>query len=233
MTDEHDIDMLAAEYVLGTLPVAERDDVDLRLKHDPQMATAVAEWERRLAPLLETISPQTPPAHIWSEIDKRIAGGPAQVIRLERRLRIWRTTAFAASAIATSLILLVGIREFARPEPEKTFVAVLQKDAQSPAFLVSVDTRNKLLTIRAVAAPEHPGKSYELWLVHEKLGAPRSLGIVGSQPFTIVHPQLAAYSPATIEQATLAVSLEPEGGSPTGAPTGPVLFAGKLVQATE
>lgn len=240
MTDEQDIDMLAAEYVLGTLPADERAAVALRARHDKPLAAAIAAWEERLAPLNETIAPRQAPAHVWARIEERLRGmgdtpGAAitSLVGMERRLRRWRAGAVVASAIAASLMLVVGFREFTRPEPEKTLVAVLQKDAQSPAFLVSVDLEQKLLTIRAVAAPPHPGKSYELWLVHDDLKTPRSLGVIGEGPFTVVQPKLAAYAPQTIEEATLAVSLEPEGGSPTGAPTGPVLYAGKLIQATE
>jgi len=244
MTDEQDIDMLAAEYVLGTLPADERAAVALRARHDAPLAAAIAAWERRLAPLNETIAPREVPEHIWTKIEARLdrlsklpeavsIGTLVNVMAMEQRLRRWRTAAVAVSAIAASLVLFVGFRELTRPEPEKTLVAVLQKDAQSPAFLVSVDLEQKLLTIRAVAAPPHPGKSYELWLVHDDLETPRSLGVIGEGPFTVVQPKLAAYAPQTIEQATLAVSLEPEGGSPTGAPTGPVLYAGKLIQATE
>jgi anti-sigma-K factor RskA len=240
MTDEQDIDMLAAEYVLGTLPADERAAVALRARHDAPLAAAIAAWERRLAPLNETIAPQDVPAHVWARIEQRLRGtsdapGAAvtSLVGMERRLRRWRAAAVVASAIAASLILFVGLREFTRPELDKTLVAVLQKDAQSPAFLVSVDLEKKFLTIRAVAAPPHPGKSYELWLVHDDLKTPRSLGVIGEGPFTVVQPKLAAYAPQTIEQATLAVSLEPEGGSPTGAPTGPVLYAGKLIQATK
>jgi anti-sigma-K factor RskA len=235
MIDGDDIDMLAAEYVLGTLPAGERAVVAMRSRREKNLADAIAAWERRLAPLADTIPPQEVPAHLWPKIEARIAAlqGTAEVVGLERRLGRWRATAIAASALAASLVLFVGLREYTRPEPEKSLVAVLQKDAQSPAFLVSVDLEKKLLTIRAVAAEHHPGKSYELWLVHDDLKTPRSLGVIGDGPFTVVHPQLAAYAPQTIEQATLAVSLEPEGGSPTGEPTGPVLFAGKLIQATE
>jgi len=240
MTDEQDIDMLAAEYVLGTLPADERAAVALRARHDEPLAAAIAAWEWRLAPLNETIVPRDVPAHVWARIEARLhrigdAPGAAvtSLVGMERRLRRWRAAAVAATAIAASLVLFVGFRELTRPEPEKTLVAVLQKDAQSPAFLVSVDLEQKLLTIRVVAAPPHPGKSYELWLVHDDLKSPRSLGVIGEGPFTVVQPKLAAYAPQTIEQATLAVSLEPEGGSPTGAPTGPVLYAGKLIQATE
>jgi anti-sigma-K factor RskA len=244
MTDEGDIDMLAAEYVLGTLPADERTAVALRSRHDKPLAAAIAAWEARLSPLAEAIAPREVPSHLWARIEQRLdslgevpeafsIGAIVTAMGLEQRMRRWRATAIATSALAASLLLVVGYREMTRPEPEKSFVAVLQKDAQSPAFLVSVDLEQKLLTIRAVAAPPQPGKSYELWLVHDDLKTPRSLGVIGTGPFTVVQPKLAAYAPQTIEQATLAVSLEPEGGSPTGAPTGPVLYAGKLIQATE
>jgi anti-sigma-K factor RskA len=237
MTDEPDIDMLAAEYVLGTLPVDERAAVAQRSANDKPLAAAIAAWEKRLAPLAEAVMPQEAPSHVWDRIAARIdglAGAPSgTIIDFDRRLRRWRTAAIAASALAASLLLFAGYREYTRPEQQKTLVAVLQKDAQSPAFLVSVDLEQKRLTIRAVSAPPHPGKSYELWLVHDDLKTPRSLGVIGEGPFTTVQPKLAAYAPKTIEQATLAVSLEPEGGSPTGAPTGPVLFSGKLIQATQ
>jgi anti-sigma-K factor RskA len=243
MTDERDIDMLAAEYVLGTLPADERAAVARQARQDQALAEAIESWEQRLGPLSETVAPREPPKHVWGQIMERLdrldslAGRPfvltVDVLAMRRRLDRWRVTAIAATALAASLMLFVGYRELIRPLPEKTLVAVLQKDAQSPAFLVSVDLEQKLLTIRAVAAPPQPGKSYELWLVHDALKTPRSLGVIGAGPFTIVQPKLAAYSPQTIEQATLAVSLEPEGGSPTGAPTGPVLYAGKLIQATQ
>jgi anti-sigma-K factor RskA len=246
MTDEQDIDMLAAEYVLGTLPAEERAAVALRARHDEPLSAAIAAWEKRLAPLNETIAPREVPPHLWARIVDRLnrlgtdkgtqmvsADEAIDMARMALRLVRWQATALTASAIAAGLLLFIGYRELARPEPQRTLVAVLQKDAQSPAFLVSVDLEQKLLTIRAVAAPPHPGKSYELWLVHDDLKSPRSLGVIGEGPFTVVQPKLAAYAPQTIEQATLAVSLEPEGGSPTGAPTGPVLYAGKLIQATE
>jgi anti-sigma-K factor RskA len=85
--------------------------------------------------------------------------------------------------------------------------------------------------VRTVGAPRQAGKSYELWLVSDRFAAPRSLGLVGNEEFT-QRPQLANYDAVTINRATYAVSLEPEGGSPTGKPTGPVLYSGKLLQAT-
>jgi anti-sigma-K factor RskA len=82
--------------------------------------------------------------------------------------------------------------------------------------------------VRRVAGGPPPGKSYELWLVSDRFPAPRSLGLVGTSDFT--KPTLANYDPAVISNATYAVSLEPEGGSPNGQPT-EVLFAGKLIES--
>jgi anti-sigma-K factor RskA len=149
MSNGDDIDMLSAEYVLGTLPAAERTEVARRLSRDKPLADAIEAWERRLGPLSESVAPREAPARIWPEIEARIdmlegaaRATPrprAQIVSIERRLRRWRAATVAVSALAASLLLFVGYREFARPVPEKTLVAVLQKDAQSPAFLVSVD----------------------------------------------------------------------------------------------
>jgi anti-sigma-K factor RskA len=243
MMNGEDMDMIAAEYVLGTLPAGECAAVAVRARREAPLAAAIEAWERRLAPLTELVPPREAPVRIWPEIAARIdvleealqtpEQTMAQIIGIERRLRRWRGAAVAASALAASLLLFVGYRELMQMPQDRTLVAVLQKDAQSPAFLVSVDLDKRVLTIRPVAAEPQRGKSYELWLVNDELKTPRSLGVVGDKPFTVVHPQLAGYSPKVIEQATLAVSLEPEGGSPTGAPTGPVLWAGKLIQATK
>jgi anti-sigma-K factor RskA len=186
------------------------------------------------------------------------AGRSADVIDLTRRLGRWRAATVLSGAIAASIVALAVTRdirpdlmpaalqppvrvvekpvevirtvEVPAPRPAQ-YVAVLQKDAASPAFLLSVDIDRGTFTVRTVGAERQAGKSYELWLVSDRFPAPRSLGLIGDSGFT-VEPRLASYDQATINAATYAVSLEPQGGSPTGAPTGPVLYAGKLVQAT-
>ena len=115
--------------------------------------------------------------------------------------------------------------------PAGQFVAVLQQDATSPGFILSVDMRTKNFVVRKVGADRPVDKSYELWLVSDRFPAPRSLGLIGDNPFT-ARSVLAPFDRDTINNATFAVSLEPTGGSPTGAPTGPVVFSGKLIEAT-
>jgi anti-sigma-K factor RskA len=120
--------------------------------------------------------------------------------------------------------------EVPSPRPAQ-YVAVLQRDAASPAFLLTFDLDKRTLTVRTVRAERQPGKNYELWLVSDRFNSPRSLGLISNEEFT-QRTQLANYDAVTINRATYAVSLEPEGGSPTGAPTGPVLYSGKLLQVT-
>jgi anti-sigma-K factor RskA len=173
------------------------------------------------------------------------------VVDLRSRLRRWRGVAAVTSAMAAVFALFVvasavapNVRPNAiRPQsrmPARTaennvstparFVAVLQSDAAMPAFILSVDIASRTLTVRKVAAASEPGKSYELWLVSDKFPAPRSLGLVDSGEFTQSNT-LTAYDPSTIMDASFAVSLEPEGGSPNGSPSN-VVFVGKLIESS-
>lgn len=234
MTSRDDIEELAGEYVLGTLDAAERASVEARRAREAQLDRAIRDWEKRLAPLDASSRPVDPSPGLFERIESRIGNSEpvtAQVIELKDRLKFWRRTAAITSAMAASLLAVVVVREMTPPPKSRNLVAVLQKDAQSPAFLVSVDVDNKFMTVRPVAAKHEAGKSYELWLIHDSLGKPRSLGVV-DDPSVIRPAQLAAYDKNVIENATLAISLEPEGGSPTGDPTGPVLFAGKMIEGS-
>jgi anti-sigma-K factor RskA len=111
------------------------------------------------------------------------------------------------------------------------YVAVLQATKDSPAFLMTVDTKTHMCVISAIAAPEQAGKSYEVWMVSDKIPKPKSLGVYEEGDMRPM-PMDGGPDADLFMNATFAVSLEPEGGSPTGGPTGPVLFTGKLVQAT-
>ena len=196
MTDDEDIDGLAGEYVIGTLNASERASVAARRAREPDLNAAIIDWERRLAPLTETAAPVAPPTSLFAKIEARIDGddvapsGSATIIDLRRRVKIWRAAALAASALAAALVVTVGVREFQPTPKQQNLVAVLQKDAASPAFLVTVNVENRLMTVRPVAAKHEPGKSYELWLVQDSLGAPKSLGVI-DDPHAMVRPTLA------------------------------------------
>lgn len=178
----------------------------------------------------------------------------AQIVDFSNRLRRTRSFAQLATAMAASLAALVAVQAYRpdllpqqlRPKPEvkivevatpappaavpAQFVAVLQKGADYPAFILTVDTATKNFVVRKVGAQVEPGTSYELWIVSDKLNAPRSLGVIGENEFT-QREVLASYDQETINNATYAVTMEPQGGSPTGRATGPILFTGKLIES--
>jgi anti-sigma-K factor RskA len=237
-----DGDGLAAEYVLGTLSAHERAEVDRRLRREPELARAVAAWERRLDPLVDAIPPVPAPLQAYQAIKARIGGAEsvqppnrarkAEIVDLQRRLRWWRGSAIAAAAMAASLVAFVAVRETAPLRDEK-FVAVLEGDDRNPAFVAAVSTKDKsimVLSVRSLAPA--PGHSHELWALSGDNPAPRSLGLLSAKS-RFPAEKIGAIDPAGLRQTTFAISVEPEGGSPTGQPTGPVVFTGKLVPVPE
>ena len=114
-------------------------------------------------------------------------------------------------------------------QPSSRLVAVLQQDPTSPAFLLTVDPQSRTLVVRRVSAKPEQGRSYELWLVAKGAPAPKSLGLVGQDEFT-ERAIPGSFDLATLRSASYAISLEPAGGSTSGAPTGPILFTGNIVE---
>lgn len=236
MTELDDIDGLAAEYVLGTLDAAERATVAARRQREPALERAILDWEKRLAGLAAGVTPVAPPAAVWHGIERRLRdldapslpdATTAKVVSLERRVTLWRRTAVAASALAASLVLAIGVREFAFPPKEATFVGVFQKDDISPAFMLSIDIVARRITIRQVAAPTEPGKTYQLWIASDRIGpAPQSLGLIEAREVTKTLP----FGPTLLRQATFGISLEEAGGSRTGRPAANALHT-KLFEA--
>lgn len=246
MTGRDDIDMTAAEYVLGTLDVTERASIERRRAGEPDLDRAILAWQRRLAPLADTVAPVEPPPGLLALIERRIAAikhesasagadpgsiPPAAVIvQLERRVARWRQVAVAASALAAGLAVFVGLGDRIRPRDPQTFVAVFQHDDKQPAFLMSVDLASREMTIRAVTAGKPTGKAYQLWIVAESFGPkPHSLGLLDGD-LGPTRKRLAELPPAVLQNATFGISEEPPGGSPTGQPTGRAIH-GKLHHA--
>jgi anti-sigma-K factor RskA len=204
------------------------------------------------------VLPEAPPPIAPAEANDNVVAAPlrpaaegSNVIQLNSRIRRWRNVASFASAIAAALLVMVGLQVYQpdalpdsiRPKPRtqvvevKTpppaaaaqYVALLQSGGGAPAFILTVDAATKNFTVRKVGAQPEAGRSYELWIVSDKLQRPRSLGVIGRNDFT-ARPVLSGYDADLVNQATYAVSIEPEGGSPSGAPTGPVVFTGKLIE---
>lgn len=231
MTTPDEIDALAGEYVLGTLDPAERASVAARRQREPALDEAITAWEARLAPLDDATAPVAPSAALYPRIERRIndigridPARPVDLADLHRTMARWKRLAIAATAAAASLAIAIGLRETVLRPQQPTYVAVFAKDDVLPSFYLTMDLEKRELTIRPIDAKKQPGKTYQLWIASDQLGtAPRSLGLM-NEDLAPTRKQLD-YDPALLRRATFGVSLEPEGGSPTGRPTSPALHA--------
>jgi anti-sigma-K factor RskA len=214
--DSDDLNDLAGEYVLGTLAGAERVAFEGRLQHDTAAMRAVALWASHLQPLADAVTPAIPPTELWQRIQHEV-GLPT---RAKMRAPTWIAAAVAAALIAVAFLFPDLIFK-----PEVNSIAQLAPQGGQPAFVVSVLDDQKKLLIRAANVSAVANQSYELWAVPQGQ-APVSLGVIeaaGETERDVAENLRGLLAPG----ATLAVSLEPLGGSPTGSPT-TVMFAGTL-----
>lgn len=219
----------AGEYVLGTLDATERTAFEARLTRDTALQAEVAEWQRRLSPLEGETANAEPPPHLFDRILARIDAPSADnVVVLMRRMNVWRGTTIAFAALAAALLLFLLVPGQLAPQSKSLYVAVLQGSDAKPAFVAALDMKSKTLVVRRVGAATPAGHSYELWALGGSRSAPQPLGVIDAA-MRVPTDRLGEDPP---DSTTFAISLEPVGGSPTGAPTGPVLFTGKLL-ATE
>ena len=239
---ENERDLLAAEHALGVLDDAERAQADRLAESDERFARLVDEWQERLAPLLDEIAPVAPDAGLWDRINDALdnqAGRESNVHKLERRVTAWRTYSAAISAVAAALLLAVALDTTGRapapapvqpqPQPQRqpVLVANVAAEDRSAAFVVSYDPSDRTMLVSPAVASPAPGHDHELWLIPAS-GTPLSLGLVAStNPHRLPVPD--ALQGTFQRDATIAISVEPVGGSPTGQPTGPVVATGKLV----
>ncbi len=220
---------------------------------------AIGHSTEQRAPLVLPEAPPSPAPAAAPAEQPVIAEAPpvavdnSNVVQLTGRVRRLRSLASIATALAAALIAMLAVQvyqpellpEALRPKPRiqtvevKTpapspvpsaqYVALLQRDGGSPAFILTVDAATKNFTVRKVGADAEPGKSFELWLISDQLPQPRSLGVIGGSDFT-VRPVLADFDAGTINAATYAVTVEQAGGSPSGRPTSAPIYTGKLIE---
>jgi anti-sigma-K factor RskA len=232
MALDEPLEAMAGEYVLGTLSAAERLEAQTLLSQNSDFAAAVDLWTRRLTPLLLAARSIAPSAQLRQRILASIgaASGSGNVVDLAKRVSFWRGVSLAASAIAAALALFIVFK----PAPEVApgnYVAVLQPEGPGAAFVASINVKDGTISVKRLGGQAEAGKTYELWAIGGGRDKPQSLGVIDAS-LKIPASQLGKVDPATLNETVFAISLEPQGGSPTGAPTGPVLYTGKLV-ATE
>jgi anti-sigma-K factor RskA len=217
---------LAAEYVVGTMPRLARQRLERLIAEDAGMAQLVAQWTERFAPIDETTPEIGPTSRVWRDIERRLPIAPAPAEPKQkgwfRSLAIWRGIAAAASAAAATAILYLALSPSLAPP---TVVAVLNDDSGKPSWIALRDMRRADVSIDAIRPfADDPARSLELWGIAG--GPPRSLGLLPRRPGQKLMLQASLLPPPG---GVLAISSEPPNGSPTGAPTGPVLFKGDVL----
>jgi len=223
------LDRLAREYVLGTLRGAARRRFEGLLQFDLTLRQSVREWEERLVPLALTLPPVTPPDRILRALNQRlgIAARDAEPPQT-RNPRLWPAIAATFALLAIVLGMALIQRE---PQPlEPAYVSIIADAEAQPVWFLQTYPEQHELRVRAVGEADAPGsQDYELWMLPDDKSAPVSLGLLparGTARFVLSESQLAVLRASS----TLAVSLEPAGGSPTGAPTGPVVYTAPVVR---
>ncbi|HDZ57286.1 MAG TPA: anti-sigma factor [Pseudomonas xinjiangensis] len=233
-TDDND-DLQLAEYALGVLETEERQVVERALIADPDYARRLAGWQEHLAPMINDISEATPPDYVWTRISDSL-GEPPRATKDAREankpgfwdsLALWRwfSAAGLAAALVMGVMLLTSVPDEIEPQPVLT--AALQLESGQTVFTATLDAQRQSLVVVPAGEIDLDGREAELWLIAGD-EPPQSLGLLPiNAPARLNIPdELLALAQA---QSVFAISLEPQGGSPTGLPTGPVIAQGQLV----
>lgn len=254
MTDVHnrppppspeDLNVLAGEYVLGTLPAAERRAVQQRLPGDQALQQAVAEWEARLLPLTRLAEPVAPPAALWARIDQSLQAASAQQasptvttppranterkpsVRWWDHLGLWRALAGSGFAMAAVLAAVLVTRTAPVAVPPQFMVVLVAPQDKAPGWVVQASSPRQISLIPLGVAEVPADKALEFWTKADGWSGPVSLGLVQpGQPLQIPLDKLPPLQPNQLFELTL----EPPTGSPIGKPTGPIQFIGRAVK---
>ncbi len=220
----HDDDVLAAEYAMHLLSPQDRRTFEARLKDDPGLRALVAAWQERLAPLADEVPPIAPPPAVKAALmDRLFKEEPAPAPGWWGRLALWRALALASMAAAVVLAALLFVQQSAPGQP--VMVAEVAAADDSLRVLARYNAKDGVLQVSRVTGKAAAGRALELWLIVGQ-ETPVSLGVLpaGKRGQLTVASNLRPL----MSDAILAISDEPPGGSPTGAPTGAVLAVGQI-----
>jgi len=219
---------LAGEYVLGTLEAAERRRVQRQLLTDAPLRAAVARWEARLQPLADRVTPVEPGAGLWPRIERSLQEADVNPLPqrppLGQRLALWR----GLSAVGLAASLVLGLLLLLRPAPTPTYLVVLAAPGdKTPGWVVQTAGADDLQLIPLGREEVPRGKTLQFWTKADAWQGPVSLGLV--EPGRTVQVPLDRLPPLEANQL-FELTLENQGGSPTGRPTGPIQFIGRAVK---
>lgn len=231
-TEPDDRRLLAGEYVLGVLSGEEMQAVRVRAEADGVLALEILGWEAQLEPLADAVAPVRPPDALWERLERSIAPPPkaanddAPGVAVSRgRVRGWQAATAVSLALAAGFAALAFLPILPSPRPPAAptqFAALAPIGGPAPAFVARVEGNGNVVLTAVAPAPVPAGRDFELWILRPGTTKVAPLGVLPASGATVHLPA----APATGTQ--LLISLEPAGGSPTGQPTGPVLYGGTL-----
>lgn len=224
---ERDDRVLAGEYTLGLLSAEEAAAFETRMVREPELRALYAQWAEDFAGLTDDITPQAPPARVWQQIEAGLFDTRARGAWL-RRFTLWG----GGIAAAAVLVLAVGLPDLVErgpvPPVDPPYVAQIAAEDGSLVVQAVYDDATGTLFVDREAGGAAPGRALELWLIAGE-NAPVSLGVMPQDAQAIL--RVADDLRGRVAGAVLAISDEPEGGSPTGAPTGDVLAVGPVQES--
>lgn len=228
-----DHDLLAAEHALGVLEGPDLQRARELVLSSPEFARSVRDWELTLSPIADEATEQAPQSTLWERIEKSLEDKTDEpvVLALRRRIQLWRGVSFAAMATAAALALFVALQQTAQQQPgaddgRGLLLASLSSADTNTSLSAAYDPDGRSLLVSPGVLKSDAEHQHELWIIPQG-GAPVAVGLLhpGQPQRLAVRSEIVPHFRA---RSTLAVSVEPMGGSPTGQPTGPVIAAGQL-----
>lgn len=222
--EKDDDQVLAGEFALGLMSAAEAKAFEARLASEPALRAAYLQWSEDFARLAEDIPEEAPPARVKTALDKHLfeQGAPARGGWLQR----FGLAGLAAAAVLAGVVLLMDFGGGVMPPENPVYHADLRASAEGEIILAAgYDATTQEMYVERRGMADRPGRDIEMWLI-AGANPPVSLGVLPESErlrLPLTPAQIAA-----LEGGILAISDEPEGGSPTGAPTGDILGTGAL-----
>lgn len=230
-----DRDDRVADFVLGLMDSDEAERFEHAMSRNADLASSVTAAFERFGPLDDTAPAVAPDHHLWQRINSLILRPQATAVRhvekpsaLWNSLRLWRGLALGGLATAGGLAAVLAVL-VTQPAPAPQFVAVLiPADNGAAGAIVEVDTggRARLTPLQDIPVPQ--GRALQVWSLQTPEQGPVSIGLLDHARSADL--ALGPLAPTKPEQL-FEITLEPASGSPTGRPTGPILFKG-LTQKT-
>lgn len=225
-------DMLAAEYILGTLHGRARLRFEYYMTLIPALRISVQRWSEKLHGLDAALKPVIPKKCVWKNIEHRLGFSKKQnwLVSLFNSLSFWQVSSALTAGLAILMMTYIVITPTLEQEPQ--YITIINNKQAQSSWLVAVNLKTESLQIKSVHAQNiAPSKSFELWLLPAAKKAPISMGLIpasGKSDIKLSGKLLSILKQSLDSAVGMAVSLEPKGGSTTGAPTGPILYQGNI-----